>query len=251
MSDNRVKKLELNPHVSVDCVIFGYDFKELKVLLIERNYERSPKTSRRQKITDWLLPGDLVRDDENLDASARRVLKELTGLDNIYLEQFYAFGAPDRVRKKPDIEWLKSIRAHPEARVITIGYLALVRLEDYVPTPHSFARKSTWVPLKKVPSLAFDHNLILEKALETLRHRLKYTDVAFELMPKKFTISNLQYLYEAIADKKLDKRNFRRKLKNLKLLTPLKEKQQGVAHKPAMVYRYNPKAFKNLQKELY
>lgn len=242
---------DLNPHVSVDCVIFGYDFNELKVLLIERRYLNKNNKAGDQEVTDWLLPGDLVRDDEDLDTGARRVLKELTGLENIYLEQFYSFGNPDRVRKSQDAEWLKSIRAHPEARVITVGYLALVKLESYEPKPHSFARKSVWVPLKDIHELAFDHNFILQKALETLRFKLKYSSIAFQLMPKKFTIGQLQKLYEAIADRKFDKRNFRRKLKSLNLLIPLDEKQRGVSHKPARVYKYNHKAFELAQKEIF
>jgi 8-oxo-dGTP diphosphatase len=251
MTFENINDVELNPHVSADCVIFGYDADELKVLLIERSYFHQDKPTSTKKVTDWLLPGDLVRDDEDLDQSARRVLKELTDLENIYLEQFYAFGNPDRVRKAQDAEWLKSIRAHPEARVITIGYLALVKLEGYVPSPHSFARKSVWFSVKKVPDLAFDHNQVLAKALETLRFKLKYSSIAFELMPKKFTIGQLQKLYEVIADKKFDKRNFRRKLKSLNLLLPLDEKQKGVSHKPASVYKYNHKAFQLSQKEIF
>lgn len=251
MAMKDIKRSELNPHVSVDCVIFGYDFEQLNVLLIERSYFREGKSKSQKMVTDWLLPGDLVSDKENLDHSAKRVLNELTGLDNIYLEQFYAFGNPDRVRKSADAEWLKSIRAHPEARVITIAYMALVKLEAYVPQPHSFARRSVWVPVNKVPDLAFDHNEILNKAMEALRMKLKYSSIAFELMPKKFTIGQLQKLYEAISDKKFDKRNFRRKLKSLNILVPLEEKQKDVAHKPAKVYRYNPKAFQMAQKEIF
>lgn len=250
MERNGLPNSELNPHVSADCVIFGYDFEDLKVLLIERNYHPA-KSASDKRVTDWLLPGDLVKDDEDLDTSARRVLNELTGLDNIYMEQFYTFGNPDRVRKARDMEWLKSIRAHPEARVITVGYLALVKLEGYVPSPHSFAEKSVWVSVNEVPELAFDHNQILAKALETLQLKLKYTAIAFELMPRKFTIGQLQKLYEVIAGKKFDKRNFRRKLKSLNLLIPLDEKQKGVSHKPALVYKYNQKAFQLAQKEIF
>ena len=185
----------LNPHVSVDCVIFGYDFEELKVLLIERNYFDSADHQENKKITDWVLPGNLVRDDETLDASANRILKELTSLDNIFLEQLYAFGDPNRVRKKQDQEWLRTMRADPEARVITVAYFALVKLHDYVPKPDSFARKSEWYPVDKIPKLAFDHNEIVDKALQTLRFKLKHYPIGFELLPKKFTLSQVQKLY--------------------------------------------------------
>ena len=192
----------LNPHVSVDCVIFGYDFEELKVLLIERNYFDSADHQQNKKITDLVLPGNLVRDDETLDSSAKRILKELTGLEHIFLEQFYTFGDPNRVRKKQDVEWLKAMRAEPGARVITVAYYALVKLNDYVPKPDSFARRSEWYSVNKMPRLAFDHNEIVDKALETLRFRLKYYPIGFELLPKKFTLSQVQKLYEAIYGKK-------------------------------------------------
>jgi 8-oxo-dGTP diphosphatase len=233
----------LNPHVSVDCVIFGYDFEELKVLLIERNYFDSNDNQHNKKITDLVLPGNLVRDNETLDESAKRILKELTSLENIFMEQFYTFGDPNRVRKKQDAEWLRSIRAEPDARVITVAYFALVKLNDYVPKPDSFARRSEWFGVDKIPKLAFDHNEIADKALETLRFKLKYFPIGFELLPKKFTLSQVQRLYEAISGNKLDKRNFRKKLKALNIVTPLGEKQKGVSHKPAGVYTLNQKAY--------
>ena len=233
----------LNPHVSVDCVIFGYDFEELKVLLIERNYFDSNDHQHNKKITDLVLPGNLVRDNETLDESAKRILKELTSLENIFMEQFYTFGDPNRVRKKQDAEWLRSIRAEPDARVITVAYFALVKLNDYVPRPDSFARRSEWYGVDNIPDLAFDHNEIAEKALEMLRFKLKYFPIGFELLPKKFTLSQVQKLYEAISGNKLDKRNFRKKLKALNIVTPLGEKQKGVAHKPASVYTLNQKAY--------
>ena len=248
MAEKKIKAYELNPHVSVDCVIFGYDFEELKVLLIERNYSSSDDHHSGKKVTDWVLPGNLVRDDEDLDASALRILKELTGLEDIFMEQFYAFGDPNRVRKEQDKEWLQSMRAQPEARVITIAYFALVKLNDYVPKPDSFARRSEWYPVSKFPKLAFDHNQIVNKALQTLRYKLKHFPIAFELLPPEFTLSQVQKLYEAISGIPLDKRNFRRKMKSLNLLVPMNEKQKGVAHKPASVYRFNFKATDNLEK---
>jgi 8-oxo-dGTP diphosphatase len=233
----------LNPHVSVDCVIFGYDFEQLKVLLIERNYFDSNDHQQNKKITDLVLPGNLVKDNETLDESAKRILKELTGLENIFMEQFYAFGDPNRVRKAQDAEWLRSIRAEPDARVITVAYFALVKLNDYVPKPDSFARRSEWYGVDDIPKLAFDHNEIAEKALETLRFKLKYFPIGFELLPKKFTLSQVQKLYEAVSGNKLDKRNFRKKLKSLNIVAPVGEKQKGVSHKPAAVYSINQKVY--------
>ncbi len=246
-----MKTNALNPHVSVDCVIFGYDFEELKVLLIERNYFDDNDHHQNKKITDLVLPGNLVRDNETLDESAKRILKELTGLENIFLEQFYTFGDPNRVRKKQDAEWLRTMRTDPDARVITVAYFALVKLNDYVPKPDSFARRSEWYGIDKIPTLAFDHNEILDKALESLRFKLKYFPIGFELLPKKFTLSQVQKLYEAIYGNKLDKRNFRKKLKALDIVTPLGEKQKGVSHKPAGVYTLNQKAYTVAQNSVF
>jgi 8-oxo-dGTP diphosphatase len=225
----------INPHVSVDCVIFGFDFNELKVLLIERNSDHDNKFS-------LALPGDLIHEDENLDEAARRVLKELTGLENIYLEQFHSFGDPDRVKKSTDADWLKKTRTYPFARVITIAYYSLVKLETYKPLASSFAKKAEWHTVSSVPQLAFDHNIILNKALETLRNKLDTGLVGFELLPKKFTLGQLQKLYEAILNTPLDKRNFRRKILSMDYLIPLREKEKNVAHKPASYYKLDLKA---------
>jgi 8-oxo-dGTP diphosphatase len=251
MNVSELNKVNLNPHVSVDCVILGYDSEELKVLLIERKYtEDNGDGQPHNPKLDIALPGNLVRDDEDLDTSAKRILKELTGLDNIYMEQFRAFGNPNRVRKEQDAEWLKTMRTDPQARVITIAYFALVKLEDYVPRPDSFARRSEWYPIKKLPKLAFDHNEILEQALQVLKFKVTHYPLGFELLPEKFSLGQLQRLYESILGDDLDKRNFRRKMKSLKLLIPLKEKQQGVAHKPAELYMFNMKVYEQLQKGL-
>jgi 8-oxo-dGTP diphosphatase len=247
MASKTKKIITLNPHVSVDCVILGYDSEQLKVLLIERKYANDDKEAPHNSQLDIALPGNLVRDDEDLDVSAKRILKELTGIDNIYMEQFHAFGNPNRVRKEQDAEWLKTMRTDPQARVITIAYLALVKLDDYVPKAHSFARESGWYSVKEIPKLAFDHNEILEHALQVLKFKVTHYPLGFELLPQKFTLGQLQRLYEAILGDDLDKRNFRRKMKSLKLLIPLKEKQQGVAHKPAELYQFNMKVYQQLQ----
>jgi len=237
MLQNYIKSTNINPHVSVDCVIFGFDFTGLKVLLIERKREN-------QKINiqkNMLLPGDLIRDDEDLDTAAQRVLRELTGLKNIYLTQFHSFGDPNRVSSKSDAEWLISVREQPTARVITVAYYALVKLHDYKPAASSFAKKTEWCDISAIPELAFDHNLIFTKALEHLQRTLREHPIGFELLPKKFTLSQLQKLYEAILQIPLDKRNFLRKILKTNILIPLKEKQQGVSHKRAQLYGFDKK----------
>ena len=207
------------------------------MLLIEREGHRN------QAGPQYQLPGDLIRDDEDLDTAAQRVLRELTGLDHLFLEQFAAFGHPDRARKQGDLQWLREVRTQPDARVVTIGYFALIKLLDFSPHASSFAKKADWVPLSDVPGLAFDHDLILKKALEVLRNRLINSPVAFELLPKKFTFGQLQGVYEAILGHELDKRNFRRKLMATGHLVALSEKQNNVAHKPAQLFRFDRKKY--------
>jgi len=235
---------KLNPHVSVDCVIFGFDFEELKVLLIERQSKSNNETDR-----NISLPGNLIFDDEDLDTSAKRVLNELTGLDQIYLEQFYTFGDPNRVKKSYDQEWLKSVRDEPTARVITVAYFSLVKLDSLKPQASSFAMKADWFPLSDIPELAFDHNQILQKATLALKHKLHTEPIGFELLPERFTLSQLQKLYELILNTSLDKRNFRRKILSKKVLIPLNEKQKGVPHKQAQLYSFDNNKYELMKKE--
>lgn len=231
----------INPNVSVDCVIFGFCGNNLEVLLIER----SPGD-----VQDlFLLPGDLIYEDETLDEAAGRVLKELTHLEDIYLEQVYTFGNPNRIAKEEDRRWLKSMRAHPEARVISVVYSSLVNKELYSPTPSGFARNAVWVPVQEVPVLAFDHNEMLIKAQAYLKQKIYHEPLGFELLPQKFTIAQLQKLHEAILEEKLDKRNFRRKILKNNFITPLNEKQIGVAHKPAQLYKFNREWEKSASEE--
>jgi 8-oxo-dGTP diphosphatase len=228
----------INPNISVDCVIFGFGDNNLEVLLIER----SPKTTEHED--DLLaLPGDLIYEDETLDQAASRVLKELTNLENIYLEQVYTFGDPQRISKPKDILWLQRIREVPQARVITVAYTSLVKKEFYKPTPRGFAQNAIWKPIDELPILAFDHNEILQKALDFLKHKIYIEPVGFELLPKKFTMAQLQRLYEIILQSTLDKRNFRRKILKTSFVVALDEKQKGVAHKPAMLYKFLKKNF--------
>ncbi|MCH8554097.1 MAG: NUDIX domain-containing protein [Schleiferiaceae bacterium] len=228
------KPHSVNPNLSVDCVVFGFDNENLNVLLIQQ-----------KKIGDIpqqiALPGDLVLEDESLDAAAERVLFELTGLKGIFLKQFYTFGDPNRVKNIKDLAWLQSYRKQPQARVVTVGYFALVKMDDFQPEASSFAETVFWQEVQKVPqSLAFDHNEIITTALESLRQDFEAQRIGFELLPEKFTLNQIQVLYEAILDKKLDKRNFRKKILKENLLQPTNEKQKNVLHKPAMLYEFNP-----------
>lgn len=222
----------VNPNVSVDCVVFGFDNERLKVLLIEQ------KLSNKEKV-QFALPGDLIVDDEGLDDAANRVLFEISGLSGIFLQQFRAFGDPDRVSDIKDLDWLKSYRSNPQARVITVAYMALVKMEEFSPEASSFAERVFWQDLEEMPQLAFDHNKILNEALERLRDDFVNYKTGFELLPEKFTLGHIQRLYEIILGKDLDKRNFRKKILKEKLVSATNQKQTGVLHKPAVLYKLN------------
>lgn len=242
----------LNPHVSVDCVIFGFDFQELNVLLIEREEGYIENNGSLKPARGALaLPGDHIHEDEKLDQAAARVLKELTNLDNIFLEQFHAFGHPNRVKNEADKKWMQTIRAEPDARVITIAYYSLVRLDRYNPQASSFAKHAAWFLVSNIPELAFDHNLIIMRALEAIRRTLMSEPIGFELLPPKFTLSQLRRLYETILGKELEKRNFRRKILKKDFLIPLEEKQTGVPHKAARLFQFDKEKYESHQTEKY
>jgi len=221
--------------LSVDNVVFGFDGENLNVLLIRQG---SPVDGFDEAKLQMAIPGDLVGTDEDLDESAKRILAELTSLKGIYLKQFKTFGNPSRVFGLKDQAWLRVFRANPERRVVTVGYYSLVSVEEFKPAPASFASQAKWWPIDELPTLAFDHNIIVSTALSTLRAELSNKHIAFELLPEKFTLSQLQRLHEAVLERPLDKRNFRKNMKRMDSLIPLGEKQGGVLHKPAQLYTY-------------
>src|SRR5688572_2763996 len=213
------------PALTVDCVVFGFDEGELKVLLIERGLE--PFKGQ------WAFPGGFVRVDESLEAAARRELVEETGLTNVFLEQLYTFGAVNR---------------DPRERVVSVAYYALVKLSDHRAKAATDAANAEWFPISKVPKLAFDHAEILATALERLKGKVRYQPIGFELLPPKFTLSQLQNLYEAVLGTDLDKRNFRKKVLGFGLLVPLKETQMVGRHRPAQLFRFDADKYEKLNK---
>lgn len=227
-----------NLNLSVDCVIFGYDDTGLKVLLI--NQQPPQRKSEYHIAYQFQLPGDLIQPNEGLLQGAKRVLFELTQLGGIYLKQFHTFGNPNRVNDEKDSNWLQSLRTHPKQRIVTVAYFGLVSLQDHNPKPSSFAGSVNWMDLHDIPSLAFDHNEILSAGFHALREQLESHHISFELLPKKFTLSQLQALYELVLNKKFDKRNFRKNVKKMTHVIPLNEKQKGVTHKPAQLFSFNP-----------
>lgn len=215
---------------SADCIIFGFDEGELKILLIQRAEE---------PFKDWYaLPGNMVYEDESIDAAAERILYELTGLKGIYMEQFHTFGEVNR---------------HPKGRVITVAYFAMIRLngqKDLKPVTN-YASKACWVSVKDLPELAFDHNLMFNNGFDKIKSKISYQPIAFELLPEKFTLTQLQSLYEVILNKKLDKRNFRKKMLAYDILKELDEKQKGVSYRAAKLYKFDKRKYaKYFQNEI-
>jgi 8-oxo-dGTP diphosphatase len=239
--------VRLNPHISVDCVIFGFDGKHLKVLLIERARVHEEKPDVPSGLLK--LPGNLITDVEDLDHSASRVLKELTGLDHIFLKQFAVFGSPDRLNNANDLLWLRATSNLPVDRVVTVAYYSLVKINESNPT-ESLLDKTSWLKISEVPQLIFDHHLIINNALEALRKELRTEPIGFELLPKKFSLRQLQNLYEVILGNKLDNRNFRKKIGKLEYLIPQPEKERGVNHKPAQLYKFDKKLFLKKRKDV-
>jgi len=224
----------LIPNVSVDYVVFGFDLINLNVLLIDRYF-----TKEGIVYVDLNLPGDLIQMNEDMDDSARRILKEKTGLSNVYLKQFMSFGSPDRIkRKERDLEWLRQID-YPDEHIITIVYYSLIDISEQNRAKLNIYDNVRCCPVHEVTDLVMDHMEIIKSALGHLRIELLIQPIAFELLPEKFTLSQMQKLYEVILGKTFDKRNFRKKFANVKYLIPLNEKQVGVAHSPARLYIFS------------
>lgn len=221
------------PSLTVDCVVFALDEDNvLKVMLIQRNL--SPFKGQ------WALPGGFVHVDESLEAAARRELQEETGIANVFLEQLYTFGEVERDPR--DSEAL--LQAD---RVVTVAYYALVNLWDYRIEAATDASDAAWFPITQLPSLAFDHDKILQVALNQLKFKVRYEPIGFELLPKKFTLSQLQKLYETVLGQTLDKRNFRKKILKMDLLLALDETQKDVSHRAARYYQFDEQKYLNLK----
>jgi len=221
-------------HLSIDCVVFGFHDGQLKVLLLQLS-----------DTNEWCLPGGFIQHSEPLDEAAVRTVNQRTGLKNIYLRQFHAFGDPSRQRGNDDAKVFKG--AKPDSwimkRFITIGYWALVEYSKAVPIPDQFSSQCCWVNVTKVPSLILDHNLILEKALQSLRLSLNDYPVGKDLLSEKFTMPELQRLYETILNRKLDRRNFQKQILSMGILERLKEKKKGGAHRSPFLYRFDKKKY--------
>ncbi|HWU86978.1 MAG TPA: NUDIX domain-containing protein [Kofleriaceae bacterium] len=212
--------------LTVDCVVFGLDEQDLKVLLIQRRLQPFQHA--------WALPGGFVRVDETLDGAARRELAEEAGVTDVYLEQLYTFGALDR---------------DPRERVVTVAYYALAKLSDHRIRAATDAMGVGWFSLDDLPKLAFDHAGVVAAARDRLRGKVRYAPVGFELLPPRFSLTQLQRLYEIILGTDLDKRNFRKKILAMDLLVETDEVEQGVRHRAARLYRFDRRKYDRLTKQ--
>jgi hypothetical protein len=212
---------------AVDCIIFGYDIldKEIKLLLIKRSFPPARGL--------WSLAGGFVKESESLDEAASRILYQLTGLRDVYLEQSYTYGSIDR---------------DPGARVISTSYRALIKITD-IDRELSEVSGAHWQSLERLPHLIFDHGQMVERALAELQIQIKVKPVGFELLPEKFTLVQLQDLYEAIYQKDIDKRNFRKKILSMNILEKLDEKEKETSKKGAFYYRFNRESYETYIKQ--
>lgn len=205
--------------LAVDCIIFGFDGKNLKILLIKRNFE--PEMGK------WSLIGGFLKKEEHLDQAAIRILHHLTGLDNIFMEQFYTFSKVDR---------------DPGERTISVAYYALIDSASGTGKPIQL-NSAKWFPVKSAPPLIFDHGRMVQRAIDRLRYRAGTKPIGFELLPPKFTMRQLQTLYESILDQKLDKRNFINKVNSLEILIKLEEKDMTSSRKGSYLYQFDKEKY--------
>lgn len=210
---------------SIDCVIFGFKDGQVNILMIKRSMEPF--------LNYWAIPGDLVYPDEDLSVAATRILTELTNISNLDLHQAQTFGDPKR---------------HPQGRVITTAYFSLIRIEDFEVEASSFAEEVKWVPVHEVPELAFDHNLILNSTYDLLKRKLSRDPICFDLLPEKFTLNQMQQLFEYVNESEMDKANFRKKIRPIPLID-LGEKQQNVKHRPAKLFSFDSEKYAEISEE--
>jgi len=229
-------------HISIDCVVFGFHENELKVLLLKAKYAGK-----------WALPGGFILKEEHLDDAAQRILKERTCLDKIFLQQFYTFSDPARSTKPINQGFLKKMgikldKSWMFERFISVGYSALVDFTKVKPVPDIFSEKCEWFSIHEIPSMILDHENILAEALAHLRIQLNFQPVGYNLLPVKFTMPELQKLYETILERKLDRRNFQRKIIDTGILKRLEETKKGGSHKAPYYYKFDLHHYKKALK---
>ena len=229
-------------NVSVDCIIFGFHEDELKVLLLKVKYD-----------SRWALPGGFIMKEEHMDEAAKRILKSRTGLDDIFMQQFHVFSQPERTSKSFPMQFLKNSGIELENswmfdRFVSVGYMALVDFTRAQPVADGFSESCNWFNIHSIPEMILDHELILKKALENLQLQLNYHPVGYNLLPAKFTMPELQKLYETILDRKLDRRNFQRKIVGTGILKKISETKNGASRKTPYLYKFDLRKYQQALK---
>jgi len=228
----------LYPHVSVDCVILGFDGTHFNVLLLKRTGREGEA-----QFNDLKLPGSLIYSNEDLDEAAQRVISDLFTPSSIFLHQFRSFGSPDRTSNPRDLHWLENAVKLKIGRIITVSYLSLIRIDDKLRFKSDNV-EATWIPVKKVNELAFDHKTILTEAMkEVCRFVTFEPSLVFNLLPKKFTAAQMRTLFEELFGESMDVRNFHKKMARMDYVVALDELEQGVAHRAARYYRFDKKIY--------
>lgn len=230
----------IHTYVSVDCVVFGFEDDHLNILLVQRNVDK--KGSK-----DMKLPGSLIYNEEDVDDAANRVLFELTGIKRMSLKQFRCFASPGRANDPDDQKWLDIAYQPNINRLITVAYLSLCKVDRKLNNISKY-KQTEWCPIDKIPQMPFDHNQIVKESLVEIRRWIEYNPaIVFELLPQKFTISQLHKLYEAIYNKKIDIRNFHKKVAAMSYVIPLEEKQKDVSHRAARYFKFDKKSYNKLK----
>ncbi|NDV94910.1 NUDIX hydrolase [Dysgonomonas sp. 521] len=230
----------IHTYVSVDCVVFGFDEGQLNILLVQRNVDK-------KGAKDLKLPGSLIYNEEDVDDAANRVLFELTGIKRMTLKQFRCFASPNRANDPDDMKWLDMAYKPNINRLITVAYLALCKVDRKLNNVSKY-KLTEWCPVNKLPQMPFDHNQIVKESLTEIRTWIELNPaIVFELLPQKFTISQLHKLYEAIYNKQIDIRNFHKKVAAMSYVLPLEEKQKDVSHRAARYFKFDKKAYNKLK----
>jgi len=228
----------LYPHVSVDCVVLGFDGLNFNVLLLKRTGMEGETW-----YNDMKLPGSLIYSNEDLDEAAQRVVSELFGSNALFLRQFKSFGSLDRTSNPRDVHWLEKASQLKIGRIVTVGYLALIRIDDKLRFKSS-TMQATWTPVKEVGKLAFDHNVILQEAMqEVRRYATMDPSLVFNLLPRRFTASQMRMLFEQLFGQSMDVRNFHKRVNRMEYIVSLDEFEQNVAHRAARYYRFDRKIY--------
>lgn len=230
----------IHTYVSVDCVVFGFDDDQLNILLVQRDGDK-------KGAKDLKLPGSLIYDEEDVDDAANRVLFELTGIKRMTLKQFRCFASPNRANDPDDMKWLDMAYKPNINRLITVAYLSLCKVDRKLNNVSKY-KQTEWCPIDRLPQMPFDHNQVVKESLTEIRTWIEHNPaIVFELLPQKFTISQLHKLYEAIYNKKIDIRNFHKKVAAMSYVLPLDEKQKDVSHRAARYFKFDKKSYNRLK----